>query len=101
MAAVSARDLERIGLSLEPDEFERLVAEAVRGMPPARRPRDTDIPQFDRAALERGGLTFAPLLDALRSPLAGTAAKYAALLATARSVAEVARLLGVDPSRIR
>ena len=104
MVAVSVRDLERIGLSLEPEEFERLVAEAVRRMPPARRLRDTDIPQFDpetRAALERGGLSFAPLPDAGRSPLASTVAKYAALLATARPVAEAARLLGVDPSRVR
>jgi hypothetical protein len=103
MVVVSVRDLERIGLSLEPEEFEQLVAEAVRHMPPARRPRDTDIPEFDpetRAALERGGLGFAPP-DLPRSPLASAAARYAALLATARPVAEAARLLGVDPSRVR
>jgi len=36
-----------------------------------------------------------------RSPLVQTAADYAALLATALSVPEMARRLGVDPSRVR
>ena len=104
MVVVSVHDLERLGLSLEPEEFEQLVAEAVRRMPPARRPRDMDTTQLDpetRAALERGGLTFAPPPDLRQNPLASAAAKYAALLATARPVTEAARLLGVDPSRVR
>jgi hypothetical protein len=101
--AVSAHDLERIGVSLRPDEFERLVVEVVRRMPPARSGRvaSPDLHPETRALLERGGLTFAPLPDERRSPLARTAATYAALLATARAAAEAASLLGVDPSRVR
>lgn len=103
MVAVSARDLERIGVSLAPAEFERLVAEVVRRMPPARGHRAALARDFDpetRAALERGGLAVAPA-GASQDPVVGGAAKYAALLATARPVAEAARLLDVGPSRVR
>jgi hypothetical protein len=101
--AVSAQDLERIGISLPPDEFERLVTEVVHRMPPARsgRAASPDLDAETRALLERGGLTFAPLPDERQSPLARTAAKNAVLLATARTVAEAASLLGVNPSRVR
>jgi hypothetical protein len=44
---------------------------------------------------------FAPPNLGARSPLIQTAADYAALLATALSVPELARRLGVDQSRIR
>ncbi len=104
MVAVSAHDLERIGVDLQPEEFEQLVAEVVRRMPPARQPRDPGTSDFDpetRALLERGGLAFAPAPGARQSPLVRAAAKYAALLATARTVSEAARCLGVDQSRVR
>jgi len=104
MAAVSMHDLERIGVGLQPDEFARLVADVVRRMPAARRPRAVGARAFDpetQATLERGGLTFMPLPDERQSPPTRAAAKYAALLATARSVAEAAQLLDVDQSRVR
>lgn len=103
MVAVSVRDLERIGVDVRPDEFDRMIAEVVRQMPPVRQKRRGAADDFDletRALLERGGVAVAPH-DERQSPLARTAAKYVALLATARTVAEAAQLLGVDQSRVR
>lgn len=73
-------------------------------MPPVRRIGDTGAPRFDsqtRAALERGGLDLAPPLATRQGPLDRATAKYVTLLATARSVTEAARLLGVSPGRVR
>jgi hypothetical protein len=63
-----------------------------------------DLTADEAAFLTDAGVSledFAPPELGARSPLVQTAADYAALLATALSVPELARRLGVDQSRVR
>ncbi len=53
------------------------------------------------AVLEEGGLDLSPPVAEEPDPLARTAAKYAALLATALTTREAAGLLGTGESRVR
>lgn len=97
------QELQRAGIRLSVDEFQEVVLEAVRLMPttitsddPAR-----ELTEAERDALVRGGGVLGELPAGTPDPHARTAAKYATLLATSYKVDEVARMLGVDPSRIR
>ena len=94
------------GLHVQLDEFEALVMEAVaRALP--RRPlvdARADLTADEACFLVDAGVSlgeFAPPDLGVRSPLVQTAADYAALLATALSVPELARRLSVDQSRVR
>jgi hypothetical protein len=101
--ALSTAAFERAGLHIAPDEFERLVAEAIERVLPAQRsavPRQ-DLTAEEAQVLEEGGATLRPRATGAGSPLAQTAAEYAVLLAAALSVPEAARSLGVDGSRVR
>jgi excisionase family DNA binding protein len=96
----------RAGLSVEPAEFESLVMEAVQSVLPARPPTDArrELPDDELAFLAQAGVDLADLAPRDRgkaSPLVLTAADYAALLATALTVADLAARLGVDESRVR
>lgn len=55
----------------------------------------------EAAVLEEGGLNLSPPAAEEPDPLARTAAKYAALLATALTTREAAALLGTGESRVR
>jgi hypothetical protein len=100
--AITHDALNRVGISLPPERFEDLVIEAVEQMrdvvaaDPAR-----DLTRAETEVLARGGFE----LDARdlgdHDPLARTVAEYAALLATSLTVEQAAKLLGVDPSRVR
>lgn len=109
MVALTADDLERVGLRGEPQQLVRLVLEAIRRLPPAPGwgAPERDLAPRERAALERAGFSFAPLPGAIGEgavaydPLAWTVAEYTALLATAWPAPAAARWLGVDASRVR
>ncbi|HEX5505214.1 MAG TPA: helix-turn-helix domain-containing protein [Thermomicrobiales bacterium] len=103
MSALTKADLERVGLDVSPQELERLFARAVRALPPAPRAAspERDLSAADRAELQDAGFSFAPPPAGSVDPLAETVAEYGALLATALTVAEAARRLGVDESRVR
>ena len=102
---ISAALLERAGIHVSPEEFEHLVIAAVEQVAPERvSDPGRDLTRDQRAALIRGGI------DPLTAPVAATgpngpatrgATLYAAILTTSLSVAEVARRLGVDESRVR
>ena len=96
----------RAGLTVEPADFERLVMAAVARALPPRPPADArhELAEDELRFLEAAGVDpaeLAPRDRGVASPLALTAADYAALLATALTVAEAAARLGVDESRIR
>jgi len=55
----------------------------------------------EAAVLEEGGLNLSPPTTEEPDPLARTAARYAALLATALTTREAAALLGTGESRVR
>lgn len=98
LATLAAR-----GIRVSPQGFAGMVAEAVAEFPRAQASArtETELTAFELAALRRGGLD--PRARDLRGedPLALTAAGFTALIASSRSVAEVARLLGVNESRVR
>lgn len=109
MAALTAADLERVGLRGDPQQLVRLVLEAIRRLPsaPRREAPERDLTPRERAALERAGFSFAPLPGAVGEaaaaydPLARTVAEYTALLATAWPAPQAAHWLDVDASRVR
>lgn len=61
----------------------------------------TDLTEGEIAALRRGGLDLRPVARKREDPLLRAAVSYSALLATSYDVPQVARLLGVDRSRVR
>ncbi|MFN8634110.1 MAG: DNA-binding protein [Chloroflexota bacterium] len=91
---------------MEPADFERLVMEAVERALPLRPPADgrAELADDEIRFLQDAGVDLSELEPRDRgvdSPLARTAAEYAALLATALTVSDLAVRLGVDVSRIR
>lgn len=104
VSLITRDDLERVGLDVSPSAFDRLVAEAVRAMPPVHTGDSVhDLSAAEAIVLERGGFSLSAdvLRDANDDPLARGAAEYAALLATALTPAQAAPRLGIDESRIR
>jgi excisionase family DNA binding protein len=94
------------GLTVESADFERLVIEAVERVLPRRPPVDArdELSRDELGFLADAGvdlMDFAPRDRGVASPLAKTAADYAALLATSLTVSELADRLGVDVSRVR
>jgi len=101
--AFSTAALERLGLRVRPEEFARLVEEALADIFPPRRdtsPRQALTPEEVRA-LEEGGAVLEPRAHGAESPLVRTAAEYAALLADGEAGRQAAECLGVDASRVR
>lgn len=102
MAVLTEELLARVGVERTPKQFTALVADAVATMPELG--HDETYPPLtedQQAALRRGGFSLHPVDLGEDDPIAQTAAAYAALVGTSLTVAEAARLLGVDPSRIR
>src|SRR5579859_7367066 len=93
-------------VTAEPRHEPRAEARVRAESQEARREAQTRAPQDslsadERAVLARGGIEL-PTLALQPSPaVERTIARFAALLATSRSVGAVAALLGVDESRVR
>ena len=103
---LSTEPFEQAGLRITLDEFEDLVMEAVRRTLSPRPIPDgrASLTPGEVAFLQEAGMRvddFAPLELGAHSPLVLTPADYAAVLATALTVPELARRLGVDQSWIR
>jgi hypothetical protein len=102
----STEAFQQAGLRIALEEFERLVMEAVRRTIPPRPIPDgrAGLTSGEVAVLEQTGVgsrDLAPPGLGARSPLVLTAADYAAVLATALPVPELARRLGVDQRWVR
>jgi len=99
----SATVLERIGADIDPSEFDRLVAEALEQIVPARPLPDPrhELSSSEIALLEQGGFELEPLPLDDTHPLIRSAAAYAALVASSLSVSQAAARLHVADSRIR
>ncbi|MEZ0228121.1 MAG: hypothetical protein ACAI25_05805 [Planctomycetota bacterium] len=95
--------LQAHGIAVSPEGMERMVAAAVESLPRTLYPMDPthDLTEAERGALVRGGFDVTPRNLGFKDPLAGTAADYAALLRTSKTVAETAKILGVNQSRVR
>jgi hypothetical protein len=101
--AIDQAELQRLGLSLSVNEFERLVRDALRGLADQTITLgpQSEFTREEFEALQRGSegleLDVEPAVD----PVARTAAMYAAIVASSLTVSDTARMLNVDPSRIR
>lgn len=102
MLAVEA--LQKVGVRITEQEMDALLLKAVSEMVPAplvSNPRQ-ELTEADAVALERGGFSLQPIVHSgPDDPIVQTAAIYATLLATSLSVTDVARMLGVESSRVR
>ncbi len=76
MTTLTADELARVGLTVDPQELQRLVLEAVKRLPPAPRHQlpERELRPEDRAALLRGGFSLDPLPPGAGDPLARTVA---------------------------
>ncbi len=85
------------------DDARRFASEVISFLPTGRRVTEParEFSPAEVAVLEEGGLDLSPPVAEEPDPLARTAAKYAALLATALTTREAAGLLGTGESRVR
>jgi hypothetical protein len=99
----SAAALERIGADVDTAEFDRLVAQALEQIVPARPLPDPrrELSASEIAVLEQGGFELEPLPLDDTHPLIRSAATYAALVGSSFSVSQAASRLHVEDSRIR
>jgi hypothetical protein len=97
-----AEVLSRAGVGVSEREFAALVASVLDelGPPPADAPRDALTAEQARA-LDAIGADLAPRRRRERDPRVDAAATYAAVLADALGVGDVATRLRIDPSRVR
>lgn len=98
-----AEELERTGLQVSLTEFESVVLDALRLIQtnvvvdhPER-----ELTAAEQDALIRSGASIEELPSGVVSPLVEGAAQYTALLLSSYTVDDVARMLRVDPSRVR
>ncbi len=85
------------------DDARRFAFRVVASLPTGRwvtEPAREFSPE-EAAVLEEGGLDLSPPAEEEPDPLARTAARYAAMLATALTTREAAGLLGTGESRVR
>lgn len=101
--AISAKELERLGIREKPEVVERLILEAMSGLLREMRPMDPeqDLTAAEREALCKGGLSLDGKPLGKGDPILKTAVDYAALVASSLTVGRAAELLGIDESRIR
>jgi hypothetical protein len=98
--------LKRAGITVRPDELERLVNDALLQWLPPFSPPDARfaLPAATQQALHAVGVSaadLAPLRPDEPRPDLQAAAEHAGLAAAALTVSQAAARLGVDPSRIR
>ncbi|MEU5694486.1 DNA-binding protein [Actinosynnema sp. NPDC020468] len=93
--------LAKAGLQVTPDEFLSLVADAAKRLaPPHPEPADY-FPPDQRSALTDVGLDLSPRRPSDDQARARSVVAHAVLRDSALTVAEAARQLGVDTSRVR
>lgn len=85
------------------EEAERFAYEVLAGMPTGRWVPEPagELSRGEAEAMGEGGLDLSPPSLEEPDPLARTAARYAALLASSLTTAEAAGLLGVSEGRVR
>jgi excisionase family DNA binding protein len=104
---LTEKELRDRGIQRSPEEIaeeaRRFVFHVISGMPTGRWVRDSgqEFSEGEIMALEEGGLDLSPQEETGPDPLARTAARYVALLASALTTREAAEMLEVGESRVR
>jgi excisionase family DNA binding protein len=101
--ALTAERLRSLGVAQSPELVEALLYRAIARAVDPRAPADPrhELTAAEVAVLESGGADLTPLPVDQDDPMLAAAVEYAALLATALSVEETAKLLGVHQTRVR
>lgn len=104
---LTGEELRSRGIRRDPgeveDEARRLTLYTLGSLPTGRRVSEPlwEFSEAEAQALEQGGMDLAPVEVDEPDVLARTAARHAAMLATALTTSEAADLLGVGESRVR
>jgi excisionase family DNA binding protein len=104
---LTEKELRDRGIQRSPEdiaeEARRFVSYVITEMPTGRWMTDPgkEFSEEEITALEEGGLDLSPQEEGGPDPLARTAAKYVALLASALTTKEAAEVLEVSESRVR
>jgi len=104
---LTEKELRDRGIRREPAEIEedarRFASQVLLFLPTGRWVSEPEgrFSASEAAALREGGLDLSPFSPDEPDPLATTAARYAAMLATALTTKEAANLLGVTEGRVR
>jgi hypothetical protein len=102
MPRSGAAPLREYGIETPLAALDRAFALAVARRRPLLQATDaSELTAGEAEVLRRGGFTLEPRFAPEDDPLARSIAEYAALIKTSSTVAEAARRLGVEPSRIR
>lgn len=103
MGNATAAALREVGLTVDQDEVDQRVAAAIRELAGPRLPSDPrrEFNPGEQAVLAEGGFDLSPRRADEPDVGLRTAEHYAALLATALTVPQAAKRLGLDGSRIR
>jgi hypothetical protein len=100
---ITADALHRIGIEQSPEEFEAAIQHVIEQMPVAewRTTSSEELTVAEMDALTRGGFDLERREYGANDPYLRGKAAYAALVAGALSVSDVAAMLHVDESRVR
>lgn len=104
---LTEKELRDRGIRRDPGEIEedarRFASQVLLLLPAGRRVAEPEerFSAEEAAVLREGGLDLSPPSPDEPDPLARTAARYAAMMATALTTGEAADLLGVGESRVR
>lgn len=103
MGVATAAALRDLGLDVDQDEIDRRVARAIRELVGHSLPGDprVDFNPSERAILKEGGFDLSPRRAKGGGFGLRAAEQYAAILASALTVSQAARRVGVDGSRVR
>ena len=98
-----AEGLRRMGMSLDPRALVDALRVAIKQMSAETRVADPlhDLTPGEVQAIQRGGLDAAQAREGVARAFMRTAATYAELIASSYAVPSVARMLGVNESRVR
>lgn len=100
---ISVEELEQMGIHEKPEVVDNLLHEALRDLLMGRLAPDPrrSLSTVDADALRRAGFDLTPRNLSVNSPAFAGAKQYAAILASSLTVAEAARRVHLDGSRIR
>ncbi len=102
MGSLLAEYLKSAGIRLREDDFLALVHESLeRVVGSAKTAEASELPPKERKRLERGGFRFERAEAERDDPVVRGATEFAALMASALTVAQAAKRLGVNAARIR
>lgn len=91
------------GITSKPKSLEKMLVDVIEQLPSVAyfRNPEHELSKAEAAELEDGGFDLTPKNHGRKDPIGRYAALYAGMLSKSKSVKETAKMLGVNPSRVR